>query len=384
MQSVPALFLLLISVSLSLADDEFRIAFFCDVRGASHAAGCASEENFAPALGPIVSHVLKQHRKSKIELLISPGDLMAGVFKRDADSVVECNRIQLKTWRDKVFSLMDAGIAVRVTLGNHEAVVADESRKVERCGAHSKAYVVEKTNFAMISAELNDMVEGEQGPAADMGFTYSFDRGPCHFVMLNAYTLTEHSSFTNETLKWLIGDLEKAKAAGKLIFVASHSPAFPGGGHTWDSLPFFDKTYDCDYYDPKYGKDLRRERDRFWNILKQFGVVAYLCGHEHNIQVQEVEGVWHVISGGVPPKLYPLNGAPDDKLLNNQLYDGEFQNPRASQIWPWNDKKQRFWGWCLIRVNSGGVEMDVYGSETPPNSADAFKVVKTFTLRGPK
>jgi hypothetical protein len=72
------------------------------------------------------------------------------------------------------------------------------------------------------------------------------------------------------------------------------------------------------------------------------------------------------------------------KLLNNQLYDVEFQNPGASQIWPRDDKKQRFWGRRLIRVNSGGVEMDVYGSETPPKSADAFKVVKTFTLRGPK
>jgi hypothetical protein len=80
------------------------------------------------------------------------------------------------------------------------------------------------------------------------------------------------------------------------------------------------------------------------NILKQFGVVAYLCGHEHNIQVQEVEGVWHLISGGVPPKLYPLYGALDDKLLNNQLYDGAFQNPGASQIWPRNDKKQKFLG----------------------------------------
>jgi hypothetical protein len=73
-----------------------------------------------------------------------------------------------------------------------------------------------------------------------------------------------------------------------------------------------------------------------------------------------------------------------DKLLNNQLYDGVFQNPGASQIWPRDDKKRKFWGRRLIRVNIGGGEMDVYGTETPPKSAGDFKVVKSFTLRGPK
>jgi hypothetical protein len=93
------------------------------------------------------------------------------------------------------------------------------------------------------------------------------------------------------------------KQRNKKIFVPH--PLVSGGGHMWDSLPFYDPKYDCDGYDSRFGIDHRTERDRFWNILKKNGVIAYFCGHEHNIQVQQVEGVWHVVSGGLTPKLSP-------------------------------------------------------------------------------
>ena len=148
----------------------------------------------------------------------------------------------------------------------------------------------------------------------------------------------------------------------------------------WDSLPFYDPKYDCDGYDGRFGIDHRTERDRFWNILKKNGVIAYFCGHEHNIQVQQVEGVWHVVSGGLTPKLYPLNGVKNDERRNTILYDGEFQNQRASVNWPWNDGQKSYAGWCLVNVQSDKVTMEVFGSENPPKNKSELTSLKVFEL----
>jgi hypothetical protein len=109
--------------------------------------------------------------------------------------------------------------------------------------------------------------------------------------------------------------------------------------------------------------------------------VAYFCGHEHNIQVQKVEGVWHVVSGGLTRHLYPLNGAPDDGLRNRLLYGGYLQNPRASLIWPWNDGKRSYWGWCLVVVGEREIKMTVFGTSNEGEMLRGrFKKLKSFVL----
>jgi len=146
----------------------------------------------------------------------------------------------------------------------------------------------------------------------------------------------------------------------------------------WNSLSFFDPSYTCNDYS---GIDRRKERDRFWNILKKHKVVAYLCGHEHNIQIQNVEECWHVVSAGLTEKLYPLNGSPKDTQRNQILYDRAWQNPRASTIWPWNDGQQTLWGWCLITVQGTRITLDVYGSSHKPESVEDLRKLKTFVLQ---
>jgi hypothetical protein len=190
--------------------------------------------------------------------------------------------------------------------------------------------------------------------------------------------MLQNNSFSEETLKWLESDLAQARRAGLRLFVASHPPAFPGGGHMWNSLSFFDPSYTCDDYS---GIDRRKERDRFWNILKKHDVVAYFCGHEHNIQIQNVEGCWHVVSAGLTERLYPLNGSSTDTQRNRILYDGAWQNPRASTIWPWKDGPKTVWGWCLVTVEGPKITLDVFGSSHKPESANDFKKLKTFVLR---
>jgi len=72
-------------------------------------------------LAPLaVDYILAKAAADQIHLVLFPGDIIAGYLKRDAPSVGECNRIQLTQWRTMMQSLIDAGITLRVTAGDHE------------------------------------------------------------------------------------------------------------------------------------------------------------------------------------------------------------------------------------------------------------------------
>jgi hypothetical protein len=375
-----AAFLVFVASGGHAANDEiFRFAVFSDTRGQLKTDKC-SGDNFgvAPTLITVVKAVLAKNVTDPMKLVLFPGDMISGGWKRDAASVAACNKIQLLHWRKTVKPVLAAGIRFAVTVGNHEVVARDETAPRKQCSAHSSAYTPAAENFKVFSEVLGDMLPGRGGPESDLGLTYSFDMGGCHFVVLGAYTMSQNNSFSDDTINWLARDLGEAKAKGLITFVASHPPAFPGGGHMWDSLPFFDPDYACNNLK---GIDRRNERDRFWELLKKNNVVAYFCGHEHNIQVQEVEGVWHVVSAGMTSKLYPLNGSPWDKQRNTILYDGKFQNPRASVNWPWDDTKKAYWGWCLVTVEGKKVTMDVFGSDVLPTKESDLKLLKSFVLR---
>ncbi len=366
---------------VSCGAEVFTFVVICDGRGKLHTKKCSDEDfGTSPVLKPLVSSILEKSRERKIDLLLFPGDLIAAYFKRDASCVHECNRQQLARWKEIFAPISQAGIPIRITAGNHEAMAVSEPRPA-KCGSYQYPYTPSLENFEVLKESLPEMIQGELGPSGDLGFTYSFDQGPCHFTMLNAYTMTRSNSFSEETIQWLIQDLDVARKAGKLIFVASHPPAFPGSKDMWDSLPSYDPTYSCDGYDPRFGIDKRRERDRFWNILKERNVVAYFCGHEHNIQIQLVEGVWHILSGGLTEKLQPLNGSPGDKEPNTILYDGAYQNPRATLRWPWDENKKSYWGWLLITVDGDNIILDVFGSDILPTKSSDFRKLKTFLLK---
>lgn len=375
--SLSVLIILVIS-GYALPGETFRFAIFSDSRGNLITNACSDDNSGVSTILPLLrDHVLNIHETTPIELVLFPGDMMAGYFPRDALSTAECNRIQLTRWRDIMKPFSDKGIPIRVTAGNHEAASYDLSKGDIRCGEHSRAYLPAFENFQVFKEVLGDMLGEKNGPKSDLGLTYSFDIHGCHFAVITSYTMYENNSFSNETMQWLDSDLKAAHEKGLKLFVVSHSPAFPGGGHTWDSLPFFDPTYTCFDYS---GIDRRKERDRFWNVLKRHGVLAYLCGHEHNTQVQLVDGVWHVIAGGLTQKLYKFNGAEDDTKRNLILYDGHFQNPRASVNWPWDYNKKSHWGWAMITVQENSVTMDVYGTSKQPESFQDLKKLKSFTL----
>jgi len=129
-----------------------------------------------------------------------------------------------------------------------------------------------------------------RGPAGCPETTYSFDYQNAHFVVLNEYCDTSGDTATSGNVpdhlyNWLVSDLNATDKTH--IFVFGHEPAYPQPDadngrvrHLGDSL---------DQYPTN--------RDRFWNLLRDKRVVAYISGHTHNYSAVQIDGVWQLDAG---------------------------------------------------------------------------------------
>lgn len=130
-----------------------------------------------------------------------------------------------------------------------------------------------------------------QGPAPCPETTYSFDIPPVHFAAINEYCdvggdAVLYGDVPDLIYNWLAQDLAESTQPYK--FVIGHEPAFPqpdadlggAGRHVGDSL---------DQY-PTH-------RDRFWALLVQHKVIAYLTGHTHLYSAIKKDGVWQIDAG---------------------------------------------------------------------------------------
>ncbi|MCD4831150.1 MAG: phytase [Anaerohalosphaeraceae bacterium] len=114
------------------------------------------------------------------------------------------------------------------------------------------------------------------GPTGCGTTTYSFDYGNAHFVVINEYydgssDVGTDGDVVDELYDWLAADL--AANAKPAVFVLGHEPAYPEYRHVGDSL---------DQY-PAH-------RDRFWKLLNDNHVAAYICGHTHTYYAKQVDG----------------------------------------------------------------------------------------------
>jgi len=128
------------------------------------------------------------------------------------------------------------------------------------------------------------------GPSGCPETTYSFDYDNAHFVVVNEYCDNDGDNVTDGDIvehlyNWLASDL--AATNKEHIFVIGHEPAYPQPDadngrtrHMWDSLNAYPAN-----------------RDRFWNLLKNAGVIAYICGPTNNYSAVKIDGVWQIDSG---------------------------------------------------------------------------------------
>jgi len=128
------------------------------------------------------------------------------------------------------------------------------------------------------------------GPPGCPTTTYAFDYGNAHFVVLNLYCDASGDAVTDGDVpdhlyQWLAADL--AATDKPHIFVFGHEPAYP--------QPDAD-TGRVRHMEDSLNAHLVR-RDRFWNLLRERGVRAYICGHTHNYSAVQVDGVWQLDAG---------------------------------------------------------------------------------------
>ena len=140
------------------------------------------------------------------------------------------------------------GIIWYPVVGNHEAETAADMTWV-RNAYSGLPYIV------------------NSGPPGCGTTTYSFDYGNAHFVAINEYYDGTSDTGTDGDVvvalyNWLAADLEANTKP--VVFVIGHEPAYPQGAHVGDSLD-----------------EHEANRDRFWKLLNDRKVIAYICGHTH-------------------------------------------------------------------------------------------------------
>jgi hypothetical protein len=162
-------------------------------------------------------------------------------------------------------------------VGNHEEETSADM-------AYLRAYDYD-ANGAGVEPDLVNT-----GPSGCPETTYSFDYGNAHFAVINEYCNESGDTVldgdvSDHVYNWLQADLQATTK--EHIFVIGHEPAFPQPDEDNDRLRHHGDSLD------KYPA----RRDRFWHLLKDEGVVAYLIGHTHNYSVVKIDGVWQVDAG---------------------------------------------------------------------------------------
>jgi 3',5'-cyclic-AMP phosphodiesterase len=118
----------------------------------------------------------------------------------------------------------------------------------------------------------------DNGPDGLKRLTYRLDYRGVRFISLHSEIFGNPHRFGEGQLAWLEGQLQNNP--NRYTFVYSHDPAFPIGPHVGSALDVYPA-----------------ERDAFWAMLKQYGVTAYICGHEHLYNRQIIDGVPQLVVG---------------------------------------------------------------------------------------
>lgn len=222
---------------------------------------------------------------------------------------------QLEMWKRAV-QPVHAHVPIYEVMGNHEALL---DVWTNGWGADRQAPSAEDVFAAQF-------VNPPGAPAAEKGAppydenTYSFDIGTAHLTVINSnYRYRSHPASSDHpagaegnregwlddrTLDWLDTDLSAARIAGqKHLFVFTHEPGFPNGGHANDGL----------YWNGVVPSVLQ-QRAKLYAILGRHRVTAIVHGDEHNYSRLLVDAetlgapmaspVWQLISGAAGAPFY--------------------------------------------------------------------------------
>lgn len=264
----------------------------------------------------VLSPLLTDAARRGVEAVFFPGDLIDGYTTHPEDF----DR-QLRSWF-RVVEGVGGSIPIYTGMGNHEAVMTQWSDLVALA-------VTEGTSAEAQFAGLMVNPAGAPPPERDGAppydeTVYSVDIGSTHFVMLNTnywYASkfgdpryegagNREGFIMDGQMAWLEKDLADAKKQGaRYIVVMGHEPSFPVGGHTKDAMWWHGKI-----------PEVNAMRERFWKLLAEHDVLAYVSGDEHNYSRSLIGGetvpgakvpVYSVISGGCGAPYYAQKTPPE-------------------------------------------------------------------------
>ena len=137
------------------------------------------------------------------------------------------------------------------------------------------------------------------GPSGAPTTCYSFDSGGAHFVFLNLYydgssdTGPAPSSAAAGTVSpplyaWLEADLKAAAARSPAyLFVFGHEPLYPLPDDATGRVRHRGDSLDAH----------PAETEAFAELLRDYGVTAYICGHTHDYSSALVDRILQVEAG---------------------------------------------------------------------------------------
>ena len=286
-------------------DAPVRVAILSD----SRSGAAPGLEAHLGVNAQVLSELFQDAARSGVEAIFFPGDLIDG-YTTSADSF----DLQLRSWHQAT-GPVHGSVPVYTGMGNHEAL----------CDSWTDRVQIDKSGDESAEAHFASLVvnpSGAPGPEAEGAPSYDetvyrWVIGDVHFVMLNTnYWWTSHPGherldgrgnregfLMDGQLDWLQTQLAQAREEGAAhIVVMGHEPAFPAGGHAEDGM-WWNGEID----------EVNRMRERFWSLLSEHQVLAYVTGDEHNysralIGSETVPGattpVWSIISGGAGAPYY--------------------------------------------------------------------------------
>ncbi len=293
-----------------------------------------------------------------LSFLVFSGDMVNG----SPDG--ETNRAQLEKWQ----AIADENLTAKLhpVIGNHEA----------KSPAAQEAY----------RAFYPDTPQN--GPKDELGLTYYVDHGNCRFIMIDTNYVGD--TYRVRHMRWLKARLKEARRKDHdHVFVFGHSPAYPVSiSHMHDCLSNVGR-------DPEnFNLENLPHRDAFWALLGEYGVTAYICGHEHVYVRQRIKGVWHITSGGGGAPPYPLppahpgpNATEEERAPYEAMlpYYKLFGIPHGPGDAPYSGGQAvglRAFHYMVFEVDGPKVKAKTYGTLRVRNYEDvgAFSLLDEFVM----
>lgn len=285
--------------------ERFEAVFLSDSRSGHGAA----DEHYAGTNRRVLQGLLGRAMQDDPRFVIFVGDLIDGYTTWEGSF-----RHELDAWKTTVQPFA-AHLPIYEAMGNHESLI----------DLWAAGWAMHRLEPSAEQLFADAFVNPGNGPQALEGTptydenTYSFDYGTAHFAVFNSnYAYRSHAErtdhpggdrgqregFVNDTtLEWLDADLNAARERGQRhLFVFTHEPAFPNGGHVKDGM-WWHGRFD----------DVNAMRAKLLEILGRHRVAAMIHGDEHNYSRTRIDGelaegleepIWQLVSGGAGAPYY--------------------------------------------------------------------------------